>query len=198
MTRPRSVDPVKLIAAVLWSDAAALAEALGLVENHWGPIDFAGPDHPFDVTRYYESEMGPQIFRRIISFTRLVPPESIREAKLTCNEIEDSLAAGGGRRVNLDIGYIDHNKVVLASAKYAGQKIHLGDGIYADMIERYRDGKYRPFEWTFPDFRDGRYDQELGTIRASYLSSLRSSRHSRGPEVRTGPAVAQMKPGDEQ
>ena len=106
MTRPQSVEPVKLIVAALWSDAAALAKALGLAENHWGPIDFAGPDHLFDVTRYYEGEMGPQIFRRIISFARLVAPESIREAKLTCNEIEDSLAADGGRRVNLDIGYI--------------------------------------------------------------------------------------------
>jgi hypothetical protein len=187
MTRPRSVEPVKLIVAVLWSDAAALDEALGRVESQWGPIDFVGPDHPFDVTRYYESEMGPQIFRRIISFSRLVAPESIREAKLTCNEIEVALAAPGGRKVNLDVGYIDHNKVVLASAKYAGQKIHLGDGIYADMIARYRDGKYRPFEWTFPDFRDGRYDEELGTIRGSYLNGLRSLRHSSGREVRPRP-----------
>jgi hypothetical protein len=186
MTRPQSVEPVKLIVAVLWSDMAALQEALERVENHWGPIDFVGPDHPFDVTRYYESEMGPQIFRRIISFSRLVAPESIREAKLTCNEIEDALAAGGGRKVNLDVGYIDHNKVVLASAKYAGQKIHLGDGIYADMIARYRDGKYRPFEWTFPDFHDGRYDQELGTIREHYLNRLRSLRHSSGRDARPG------------
>lgn len=187
MTKPQGADPVKLIVAVLWSDAEALKEAFSRVENHWGPIDFVGPDHSFEVTRYYENEMGPQIFRRIISFRRLVAPESIREAKLTCNEIEQTLAAGGGRKVNLDVGYIDHNKVVLASAKYAGQKIHLGDGIYADMIARYRDGKYRPFEWTFPDFRDGRYDQELGTIRENYLNRLRSLRHSSGREVLPDP-----------
>jgi len=183
MTRPQGVEPVKLIVAMLWSDMAALKEAFCRLEKYWGQIDFVGPDHIFDVTQYYEREMGPQIFRRIISFSRLVAPESIREAKLACNEIEDSLAAGGGRRVNLDIGYIDHNKVVLASAKYAGQKIHLGDGIYADMIARYRDGKYRPFEWTFPDFRDGRYDQELGTIRETYLLTLKSLRHASGREA---------------
>jgi len=182
MTRPQSVEPVKLIVAVLWSDAAALENALARLEERWGQIDFTGADHPFDATRYYEGEMGLEICRRIISFKRLVPPESIREAKLTCNEIEETLAAGGGRKVNLDIGYIDHNKIVLASAKYAGQKIHLGDGIYADMVARYRDGKYRPFEWTFPDFRDGRYDEELDVIRETYLGRLRSMRRARNPE----------------
>jgi hypothetical protein len=176
VTRPQSAEPVKLIVAVLWSDAAALDDALSRLQERWGQIDFPGADHPFDATRYYESEMGPGICRRIISFDRLVPPESIREAKLICIEIEETLAAGVGRKVNLDIGYIDHSKIVLASAKCAGQKIHLGDGIYADMIARYRDGKYRPFEWTFPDFRDGRYDKELKGIRDTYLSQLRSLR----------------------
>src|SRR5512139_1315140 len=178
MTKPKSADPVKLIVAVLWSDAPALELALVRLEERWGRIDFSGSDHPFDATDYYDSEMGPGLCRRIVSFSRLVPPESIREAKLVCNEIEESLAAGGRRKVNLDIGYIDHNKVVLASAKYAGQKIHLGDGIYADMIARYRDGKYRPFEWTFPDFHDGRYDGELEKIRATYLGQLRSLRRA--------------------
>jgi hypothetical protein len=157
----------------------------------------------------------------------LAPPDSIRKAKLKCNEIEDRHACGQGRRVNPGVGkglsmnnvytllqacgpqpggarrragicfvaaprrctptspasrrlasarpalapkckrysltdpYLDHNKIVLASVKYAGQKIHLGDGVYTDFIARYREGRYQPFEWTFPDFRDGRYDVDL-------------------------------------
>jgi hypothetical protein len=46
------------------------------------------------------------------------------------------------------------------------------------MILRYRDGKYRPFEWTFPDFRDGRYDLELNAIRRIYMAQLKSLRKS--------------------
>lgn len=174
MADTQAADPVKLIAAVLWSGAQELAHALASMQAIWGEFDYTGPDHPFDVTKYYEPEMGEDIKRRILSFARLTAPESIREAKLTCNELEHRLSGGQSRRVNLDIGYLDHNKIVLASAKYAGQKIHLGDGIYADLVGRYRHGRYQPFEWTFPDFRDGRYDKELAEIRRIYLEQLRA------------------------
>ncbi len=176
MAETQSVDPVKLLIAILWSDSAALTCALDEIGTCWGPIDFQGPDRAFDVTDYYASEMGSALQRRLISLQDLVPPESIRQAKLVCNEIEDRLAGDAGRRVNLDIGYLDRSKLVLASVKYAGQKIHLGDGIYADPIARYRGGRYEPFEWTFLDFRDGRYDEELAIIRRTYLQQLRESR----------------------
>jgi hypothetical protein len=177
MAEPRSVNPVKLLVAILWSDAGALDQAIGALRAEWGEIDFRGPDHPFDMSDYYESEMGVDLRRQLAAFATLVPPESIRQAKLKCNTIEDRLASDGSRRVNLDIGYLDHNKVVLASVKYAGQKIHLGDGIYADMIARYKHGRYQPFEWTFPDFRDGRYDDELDQIRRVYLHQLKECRN---------------------
>ena len=43
------------------------------------------------------------------------------------------------------------------------------------MIARFRQGHYQPFEWTFPDFADGRYNDDLETIRRQYLVELRSS-----------------------
>jgi hypothetical protein len=176
LAKPIPVEPVKLFVAILWSDEKFLQEALDHLREKWGKIDFSGPDHPFDITDYYEPEMGKELKRRLVSFSELVNPESIREAKLICNEIEESLKGNSGRRVNLDIGYLDHNKVVLASAKAAGQKIYLGDGIYADLIARYSKGRYQPFEWTFLDFKNGRYDKELGEIRTKYLGQLRELR----------------------
>jgi hypothetical protein len=171
---PQFPDPVKLLVAILWSDPAPLQQAVQRLEETWGPIDFAGPDRLFDVTDYYAAELGPMLKRRLIAFDRLVPPESIRQAKLRCNAIEGELAPAGRRQVNLDIGYLDHNKLVLASAKNAGQKIHLGDGIYADLIGRWKAGWYQPFEWSFLDFKDGRYDGELAAIRRRYLEQLRN------------------------
>ena len=159
-------DPVKLFVAILWSDADALQRAVAAMTAAWGPIDYTGPDHPFDATHYYDAEMGGGLQRRIVSFESLVSPEILAEAKLRCNQIELDLSAHERRRrVNLDVGYLDHSKLVLASVKAAGQKIYLGQGVYADLVGRYRAGQYQPFEWTFPDFRDGRYDDELSAIR---------------------------------
>jgi hypothetical protein len=169
MAPPLPVEPVKFFVAVLWADEAALAAACDSLIERWGEFDCVGPDRPFDATSYYEPEMGAALFRRLISFAHLVPPEEIRAAKLATNRIEDALASEHRRRVNLDIGYLDHNKIVLASLKPAGQKIHLGDGVYADLVARWRGGRYQPFEWTFPDFRNGRYDEELAQMRRLYL-----------------------------
>ena len=175
MAKPAAADPVKLFVAILWAPAAPLQSALEELMHNWGEIDFSGADHAFDVTGYYEQEMGGGLSRRLVSFARLVPPETLVEAKHFCNQVEDSLAGPKGRPVNLDAGYLDHNKIVLASFKGAGQKIFLRQGVWADLVARYRSGRYNPFEWTFPDFRDGRYDQELQSIRQIYLSQLRQA-----------------------
>ena len=169
MAQVEAVEPVKLLVALLWADPRSRDAALELLQARWGTIDFSGADHPFDVTNYYEREMGPSLQRRLVSFSRRIPPESLPAVKLAGNRIEEQLARRGRRRVNLDAGYLDHSKVVLASMKFAGQKIHLGQGVYADLMSRYRKGRYRPLEWAFPDFRDGRYDRDLAQIRDLYM-----------------------------
>ena len=166
MARSFEAEPVKLFVAALYGREDALRTSVRLMESEWGEIDYTGSDHPFDPTDYYEPEMGKNLQRRLISFLKLFPPDRLGEAKCIANNIEDKLLTEeNGRLVNLDVGYLDLNKIVLASFKGAGQKIYLGCGVWADMIARYRGGRYQPFEWTFPDFSDGRYDLELKTIR---------------------------------
>jgi len=180
MAKPQGVDPVKLFVAVLWNQVDILQAALQALVSSWGEIDFSGADHPFDTTRYYEPEMGPKLRRRLVSFLRLVPPDILPQAKQLCNQIEDQFSGARGRLVNLDVGYLDHNKIVLASYKGAGQKIYLRDGVWADLVARYRDGKYCAFEWTFPDFRDERYSDELLRIRRIYLDQVRQRSRASG------------------
>jgi hypothetical protein len=169
-----------LFVAVLWADNESLQNSIKRMEEYWGNVDFVGPDHVFNITEYYEPEMGANLNRRLISFLRLFPPGQLSSAKRISNDIEDMLATENKRAVNLDVGYLDHNKIVLASFKGAGQKIYLGDCVWADFIARYRSGRYQPFDWTFPDFKDGRYDLELSKIRAIYrkqISDIRFGGH---------------------
>lgn len=166
-------EPLKYFVAILFGTPDALSVGKDALIAEWGALDFEGSDHPFDITDYYEPEMGSPLFRRLVTFQRLLPPTVLVTMKLRCNEIENELAQDGKRIVNLDAGYLDHNKIVLASAKGAGQKIYLDKGIYADLVGRYEHGRYQPFHWTFPDFSDGRYDAELQRIRQRYLHQMK-------------------------
>jgi hypothetical protein len=172
MERSMPPDPVKLFAAVLWRDPAVLDAAVLRMRQLWGTVDFEGVDHPFDLTDYYLSEMGSDLKRRLFSFAALLPPESIVDVKLAACSIEEEFRGPSGRRVNLDMGYIDVHKAVLASLKYGGPKVYLGRGVYADMVCRYSKGHYHPYDWSFADFRDGRYEAELLEIRRIYKAGL--------------------------
>jgi len=172
--QPQEPVPAKLLCGVLYSDRDKVNQAYEMLESRWGSLDWRSKEFPFDITDYYVKEMGSPIYRIFLSFRELINPREIVQIKLECNKIEDVLAANGQRRVNLDPGYMDYDKVVLASAKYAGHKIYLDDGIYADVTLMYRKGKYHPTMWSFPDFRSDCYQGIFMYIRTLYKKQLRN------------------------
>jgi len=160
--------PVKLFVITLHRDPEPLAGAIALLQEQWGTADFVSEDFAFDFTNYYEAEMGKNLSRRIYSFERLITPDQLVEAKLFCNQIEEKYRGDSGRTINLDPGTIDNFKLVLASAKFGGQKIYLRDGIYADMTLVMNKKQWESFVWGFPDFKSRRYDTVLSKIREIY------------------------------
>ena len=177
---PRDVQPVQLVVCALETDEALFEEARRLMEADFGPeAEFLGP-WDFDVTDYYNAEMGgPPIRRLLVAFEEPVLSEQLPEAKLLTNRVEERLAVQGQRRVNLDTGYMDFNKFVLASAKFHEHKIHLGRGIYADLTLIFNDGAWRPLPWSFADFRDDRYYEALTRIRSGYRERMRGNHSPR-------------------
>lgn len=165
-------EPVKLIAALLWSDRSAVDDACRRLAVAWGRIDHTGPDRPFGSSSYYEPEMGPGLQKRLVSFETLFESERLAEIKLQAIATEDVLRGSVGRKVNIDPGYLDVHKVVLASVKPARQKIHLGRGIHADMILSYSQGSFHSFDWTFADYREGLFHPDLLAIRSIYKAQL--------------------------
>ncbi len=172
--KPGHGAPVKYLAALLHPRGFDLEALLfPLLEERFGRVDHRGPAHPFAITAYYEDEMGPDLHRTIVSFEPLRPATVLVEAKLAAAAVEERLAEGGRRRVNIDIGYMDYFKVVLASFKEGPQKIYLGEGVYADPVLLFQDGAYKPLEWTFPDFKSGVYEGDFLAIRSAYKKARR-------------------------
>ena len=166
ITRP---PRVKLFIAVLCSRGVDKDYVATLLSEVFGSTDYQGDPHHFDVTAYYQEEMGEELHRYILAFRGPHYADILVGAKLACIELEKGSSIDGKRTINLDVGYLDHNKIVLASTKGAGQKIYLDGGIYADLCARYGKGRYNSFEWGFPDFKDGRYDSDFDTLRHMLL-----------------------------
>lgn len=173
--QPANPDPVKFIIAALYSDDAKYERALDICQSKFGPIDYRSAQFPFEMTDYYQDEMGTPVFRQFISFTNLVNPGELATLKIQCNAVEETVAEREKRKVNLDAGYLDFHKYVLASAKFNGQKIYLAHGIYADPTLYYRKGDFHPYSWSFPDFKESdRYYESLLAIRHIYKNQIKS------------------------
>lgn len=173
------VEPVKLFAAILYSDNRVLDKARAALFELYGPEDYVSPPVPFDHTDFYTPEMGGGLSRIFIAWRDLVHPGGLAGAKLSADRIEKELAGPDGRRcVNIDPGTLDYQKVVLASFKYMGQKIYLDQGVWADLTLYYRKGGWAKFEWTFPDFKLGLYDKTLLEIRRIYKQQMIGPRES--------------------
>lgn len=165
---PSEIPSVKLFCAVLYTDAKPLSLAKNLLVQKFGEIDFESEGFVFDVSDYYKAEMDWPIYRLFWSFKKLISPNELAPIKIETNRIENEIAVENKRKVNLDSGYLDYDKIVLASAKYNWQKICLDLGIYADLTLRYEKGNYLPFPWSFPDFKQGHYNKTLLRIRELY------------------------------
>lgn len=170
---PGRPQPVGLVMGVIYGTGAALAQLEARLAEEFGEIDARSDVFDFDVTEYYQGEMGPGLKRRFYGFKNLIDPGDIVDIKLAAIKIEEDMSREGKRSVNLDPGYMDFNKVILVSAKFLAQKIYLTKGVYADPTIYYDKG-WKVYDWAFPDFRSGRYNDFFSDVRKSYKTKLRN------------------------
>jgi hypothetical protein len=147
-----------------------LEEVRPLLEDRLGPVDYVSAELPFGVfTSFYDSEMGPGLTARLVSFRRLFHPSELPEIKLLTRGIEDAMRVSGDRKVNIDPGYVHHTQFVLASTKHWANRMYVGRGIFAEITLMFVNGAFRPFEHTYPNYKSKEYIDELTRIRNIYL-----------------------------
>jgi hypothetical protein len=164
--------PVKLIMSLIGSDDRLLHQVIQILGERYGEVDFTSDILPFDFTDYYTEEMGKGLFRRLITFSPLIPRETLVRIKQETNEIEEQFALEGKRRVNIDPGYICAEHLILATTKGYTHRPYLGEGIHADLTLIYREGQFRPLDWTYPDYASSQVREILRRVRKQYVQEL--------------------------
>ncbi len=164
--------PVKLIMSLISSDDRLLHQAIEILGERYGEVDSISDILPFDFTDYYTAEMGEGLFRRFVTFRPLIPREHLVMIKQETNGIEEQFAVEGRRRINIDPGYLCAEHLILATTKGYTHRPYLGEGIYADLTLIYREGRFRPLEWTYPDYASSPVREILHGVRRRYVQEL--------------------------
>jgi hypothetical protein len=175
---PREPKPAKYFAALLSSDAGLMTAVEADLASLLGTIDGCTDAVPWTVSSFYESEMGGGLLRRFVCFQPLRSPADLSSMKLGTQTIEDRYRSARpdctGRRINIDPGYIETGKVVLASTKNANHRIYLSDGIYAEATLLYHDGEFHGCPYTYRDYLWPETLAFMRAMRLAYLDQLRS------------------------
>ncbi len=170
--------PVKLIAGFIFRDDKYLKKAESILVRKFGRIDFKSQIIPFNFTDYYAKEFGINLKRVFISFEDLISPKSLSSIKVITNQIEKKLSLNGKRLINIDPGYLDSARLVLASTKDFAHRVYLDKGIFAEITLIFRDHSFRGWEWTYPDYKKEEYIEVFHKIRAIFLHQCQPIPHT--------------------
>jgi hypothetical protein len=173
MSEPKPAEVVKLFASILFSEKMLLPAVLSALTEKYGVTDFISPARPFFYTDFYCREMGANIERLFVSFAVLIRPESLPDVKLQTNDLEQAFSQTGGRKVNIDPGYISSANLILATGKGYAHRPYLRDGIYADLTLMYYEKFFQTLPWTYPDYAEQETREMFNRLRAKYIAQVK-------------------------
>lgn len=171
---------VKLFIGMLSNEVSLFDELSLKLEEIFGPSDLQSPVWPWEHSAYYADEMGAQLKRKFVFFEHLIDPGAIAGIKLKTNEFEQLYLNGrGGRRINLDPGYLDTAKLVLVSTKDFSHRIYLDHGIYGEVTLMYEKNNYQPLSYTYRDYQSEEYLAVFREARDRYKKNKENMNASR-------------------
>ena len=167
----------KLIIGVIYHEKEILEKALEILVSEFGEIEAMSEEFSFseEFSTYYDEEIGGEGFRRIYSFKELIDPARQAEIKIRTNEIEAEFSDNGKRKINLDPGFINHGRLMLATTKETGFRVPLKDGIYTELTLFWARGGWQRFPWSYRDYQSERVQRFITEVRRSYLAERRKN-----------------------
>ena len=166
----------KLIIGVIYNDMEIYERAMAMLTEAFGEVDFESERFSFskEFSDYYDGELGGEGMRVILSFRETVDPSRQAEIKIATNEIERILSVDGNRRINLDPGFINPGRLMLATTKKTGFRIPLEKGIYTELTLFWAKGEWHKFPWSYRDYQSERVQKFLTETRKRYLNERKA------------------------
>jgi len=178
----RFPQPVLFLMAVFSAAPTAFDWVRKRAETQWGPLALESEPFPFETfTDYYAKSMGKILPKRLWAFENLISPDALPKIKRMTNDWEADFKVHVGeasadnsaeRPLNIDPGYIDLGKLILASTKDHAHRIYLSEGVFAETTLMYTQKQWKPMPWTYPDYQSVGYQKFLTQCR-EYLKSKR-------------------------
>ena len=172
MAHLKQIENVVLFVGVIFSNQDSLFKIKQILEKKYGKILFESGDFLFDGTSYYSKEMGENLIKKFFAFEKLIAQDELSKIKNFTNDIEAEFSENGSRKVNLDPGYLNLSKVILASCKDFSHRIYIGNYIFAEITLSYTQGKYVFLPWTYPDFKTEEYLEFFLKLRGWYAKQI--------------------------
>lgn len=167
----QNFEKEKLIIGVIFADRAIHDEVMPILVEKFGEIEDMSEEFSFsdDFSTYYDEELGGKGIRRIYSFKETVDPEMQAEIKEYTNSIE----AKYSRKINIDPGFINTGRLMLATTKPVGHRIPLKRGIYTELTLFWARGGWQRLPWTYRDYGSRRVQSFITRVRERYLADRR-------------------------
>lgn len=170
MGKVKPFELEKLVVGIMYTNSSQYHQITKLLEDIFGDTDIISDEYVFSkFSTYYDKEMNGIVLKRFISFRNCLNPASLAKIKLQTNAIEDKLANGKDRIVNIDPCLLSHGKFIMATTKSASFRVPLQSGIYADLSLVYSRGQWEHFYWTYFDVKTDYIKQYLSEVRKRYL-----------------------------
>lgn len=182
MAEPKPFASAKLVVGIISSKEIHFERAEEELKALFGPTELRSPVFPFDLTNYYEEQMGINLKRIFLSFVELIPPEKLSALKIQTNALEQKIrqdAAENFRVVNIDPGILTASALIMATAKDFSHRIPLAQGIYAHLEFLFAKQGIRTLDWTYPDFKQEGYERFFLDVRKIYLEQLKQHTQER-------------------
>lgn len=125
--------------------------------------------HPFFPMKcYYSRQMGPENKLRRILMASLIADERdlLVGHKIWADQLEKEMKGEDTiRPLNLDIGLLTLENMVLATGKSFSHRLYLGRGVYADLNLQFENKTMKPLSWTYPDYSHADFIQFFNWLR---------------------------------